>query len=99
MPALLETPFDGAQFDLATELAFLEYLLSVNDAWYMAKLGLDEAGQVLVMLEVPTPDLDFETFRMVAHLLATYLDLYAREMQIMAHLPSDPKLAERLVSR
>lgn len=99
VPALLETPFDRAHFDLATELMFLEYLLSANDVWYMAKLGLDEAGQVLVTLEVPTPDLDFETFRGVAHLLATYLDLYAREIQIMAHLPSDPKLAERLVSR
>jgi hypothetical protein len=31
--------------------------------------------------------------------LATYLDLYARELQLMAHLPADLKLADRLVSR
>jgi hypothetical protein len=74
---------------------FYEYLLGVNHVLYMAKLGLSDAGQVLLMLEVPTQEFDFEMFRLVTRLLGTYLDLYGREIQIMAHLPTDPRLMEK----
>ena len=62
----------------------------------MAKLGLSDAGQVLMMLEVPTQEFDFEMFRLVTRLLGTYLDLYGREIQIMAHLQTDQRLMEKL---
>ncbi len=76
--------------------SFFEYLLSVNHVLYMAKLGLSDAGQVLMMLEVPTQEFDFEMFRLVTRLLGTYLDLYAREIQIIAHLQTDQRLMEKL---
>jgi hypothetical protein len=75
---------------------YFEYLLGVNHVLYMAKLGLSDAGQTLLMLDVPTQEFDFEMFRLVTRLLGTYLDLYGREIQIMAHLPTDPRLMEKL---
>ena len=63
---------------------------------YMAKLGFSDAGQVLMMLEVPTQEFDFEMFRLVTRMLGTYLDLYGREIQIMAHLQTDQRLMEKL---
>jgi hypothetical protein len=80
----------------AVQKTFFEYLLGVNHVLYMAKLGLSDAGQVLMMLEVPTQEFDFEMFRLVTRLLGTYLDLYGREIQIMAHLETDPRLMEKL---
>jgi hypothetical protein len=75
---------------------YYEYLLGVNHVLYMAKLGLSDAGQTLLMLDVPTQEFDFEMFRLVTRLLGTYLDLYAREIQIMAYLPTHPRLMDRL---
>jgi hypothetical protein len=75
---------------------YFEYLLAVNHVLYMAKLGLSDAGQTLLMLDVPTQEFDFEMFRLVTRLLGTYLDLYGREIQIMAHLQTDPRLMEKL---
>jgi hypothetical protein len=84
----------------AVQKTFCEYLLGVNHVLYMAKLALSNSitngGQVLFMLEVPTQEFDFEMFRLVTRLLGTYLDLYGREIQIMAHLPTDPRLMEKL---
>jgi hypothetical protein len=97
IPVLPETPRVLKGEDHAAQSTFLDYLLQINNTWYMAKLGLNEAGQVLAMLEVPTQELDFDLFRHITRLLAAYLDLYAREIQIMAHLPSDPKLVEKIV--
>jgi hypothetical protein len=98
VPSLLETPAYPKEENPAIQRAFLEYLLQINDAWYLAKTGMNEAHQVLAMLEIPTQELDFEMFRLVTRLLSTYLDLYAREIQIMSLLPSDPKLLEKIVA-
>jgi hypothetical protein len=80
----------------AVQATFFEYLLGVNHVLYMAKLGLSDAGHVLLMLEVPTQAFDFEMFRLATRLLGTYLDLYGREIQIMARLETDPRLMEKL---
>ncbi len=98
IPSVLEAPAYPTEEHLAVQRAFLEYLLQINDAWYLAKIGMNEAHQVLVMLEIPTQELDFEMFRLVTRLLATYLDLYAREIQLMSLLPSDRSLLEKLVA-
>jgi hypothetical protein len=82
--------------DEAVHKTFCEYLLGVNHVLYMAKLGIGQASQVLLMLEVPTQEFDFEMFRLATRLLGTYLDLYGREIQIMAHLPTDRRLMEKL---
>ena len=75
---------------------FCEYLLAINQTLFMAKIGLSDSisssGQVLLMLEVPTQEFDFEMFWLVTRLLGAYLDLYGREIQIMAHLQADPRL-------
>jgi hypothetical protein len=99
VPVPLEVPADLHRADPTVQAALLAYLLRVNDAWYMAKLGTDEQDRVLLMLELPTQELDFDRFRMVTFLLATYLDTYAREIQIMAHLESDRQLRQLLVER
>lgn len=97
IPSLLEAPAYSKEENPAIQRAFLEYLLQINDAWYLAKTGMNEAHQVLAMLEIPTQELDFEMFRLATRLLSTYLDLYAREIQLMSLLPSDPKLMEKIV--
>jgi hypothetical protein len=50
----------------------------------------------VLMLETPTQELDFDLFRFITRLLAAYLDLYAREIQLMAHLPADQQLMNYL---
>jgi hypothetical protein len=87
---------EAGSLDPSIQQVFYEYLLSVNQVLYMAKLGLGERDQALLMLEVPTQELDFELFRLVTRMLGTYLDLYAREVQIMAHLHNDHRLMEKL---
>ncbi len=96
IPVLPDDPVGGGAASLAAQQAFLEYLLAINQTWFMAKIGLDEVGRVLIMLEVPTQEFDFEMFCFVTRLLGAYLDLYAREIQIMAHLPADRRLSEML---
>ena len=95
IPALPEET--AAITDVAVQRAFWDYLLNVNTILHLAKLGLGERDQVLLMLDLPTQELDFEMFRLATRLLATYIDLYAREVQIMSRLESDPRLLERLV--
>lgn len=97
IPALIRLPAAGAEIDPAVRQAFFSYLLGVNDALYMAKLGIDEHDQVILMLELPTQELEFDFFRTITRLLGAYLDLYAREIQIMSNLPADQKLMEMLV--
>ncbi|RPI98435.1 MAG: hypothetical protein EHM39_07970 [Chloroflexi bacterium] len=87
---------EAGRADPSVQAAFFEYLLSVNQVLYMAKLGIGEHDQALLMLEVPTQELDFDMFRLVTRMLGTYLDLYAREIQIMAHLHNDRRLMEKL---
>lgn len=99
IPALLRLPGPADGMNAAAQQTFLAYLLGINNAWYMAKLGIDEQDQVLLMLELPTQELEFDTFRMIIRLLGTYLDFYAREIQIMANLPADQKLMQMLASR
>ncbi len=99
IPALLRVPVAETGADPAARRAWLAYLLGVNDAWYMAKLGVDENERVMLMLEVPTPALDFDLFRQLTRLLGAYLDLYARELQIMANLPADRALLDLLATR
>jgi hypothetical protein len=91
-PVLPET----ARLNDAVQKTFFEYLLGVNHVLYMAKLGVGQADQALLMLEVPTQELDFEIFRLVTRTLGTYLDFYAREIQIIAHLQADQRLMDRL---
>lgn len=92
VPMLPGIPAALSSRDDAVRAAFLRYLLRVNDAWYMAKLGLTAAGQPIMMLEVPTQELDFDLFRLCTRLIASYLDFYSRELQIMAELERDHKL-------
>jgi hypothetical protein len=92
VPVLPET----MQLNAAVQPTFFEYLLGVNRVLYMAKLGLSVTDQVLMMLEVPAQELDFDMFRLVTQMLEAYLDLYAREIQIMSNLQVDRRLMELL---
>ena len=96
VPLLPNVP--AAHPDLAVQETFLSYLLAVNQAWYAAKVGLGAADRVVMMLEVPTQQLDFDLFRTITRLLAAYLDSYAREVQIMANLQADDRLRATLAN-
>jgi hypothetical protein len=98
VPVLAGSPAALASPEEAVRAAFLRYLLRVNDAWYMAKLGLTATGQPILMLEVPTQELDFDLFRQCTRLIASYLDFYARELQIMAELERDHRLKAWLLA-
>jgi hypothetical protein len=96
IPILPDVPAALMQAGESIQRTFYEYLLGVNGTLYMAKLGINEAGQVVLMLETPTQELDFDLFRFITRLLAAYLDLYAREIQLMAHLSADQRLMNYL---
>ena len=95
-PVLVEPRPPALQAEGEIQAAFLHYLLRLNDALYMARLGLDDDGQVLLLLELPTEALDFPLFRLAIRTLACYLDGYAREVQIVAWLDRDRHLASLL---
>ena len=80
------------------QLVFLKYLLRLNYVWFMAKMGISTEGQVLLLLEIPTETLDFALFQYATHTLATYLDRYEQEIQIMASLQHDRQLTELLTT-
>lgn len=96
VPLLLEARASVLDAPSAGAAACLEYLLRLNDTWFFAKLGVDEHGQVLLLLEVPTEALDPALFRALARTIGAYLDRYGQEVQIMATLDQDRRLAEAL---
>ena len=63
---------------------FLRYLLRLNDELYLVKFGLGEEGQVLLLLEVPIQELNYELFLFAIRTLSKYLDSYAQELEIMS---------------
>lgn len=97
--AYFQLPLVPDQLSLAesaSHAALFEYMLGINQVLYLAKLGINEAGQVMLMVDWPTQELDFDRFRLITRLLAQYADLYAREVQIMAHVATDHRLTEYL---
>jgi len=82
--------------NLEAQSLFLEYLLKLNATWFMAKIGISEADQVLLLVEVPVETLDFSLMQFLARTIGTYLDRYGQEIQIMALLHNDPRLSELL---
>lgn len=97
VPVLLEPRASVLGAPTAAAAACLEYLLRLSDTWHVAKPGVDEHGQVLLLLEVPTEALTPELFRAVTRTIGTYLDRYGQEIQIMATLDQDQPLAEALL--
>lgn len=72
------------------------YLLKLNEQMYWAKVGLDEEGQILLLLEMPLEMFTLPYFRRAMQTLATYADTYAYDIQIMANLDQDKRLATLL---
>jgi hypothetical protein len=96
VPLLVEARASVLDASLDRAAACLEYLLRLNDTWHFAKLGIDDHGQVLLLLEVPTEALDPALFRASARTIGAYLDRYGQEVQIMATLDQDRRLADFL---
>lgn len=97
VPILMEwVPSVLTSDDIELQAVFLKYLLQLNCAWYMAKLGLYTNGYLLLLLELPTETLDFSLFQLATGTVATYLDRYVQEIQIMASLQHDQQLIELL---
>lgn len=78
--------------DTGLQGLFLRYLLQLNELWYMARLSLGVDHSLLLLLEIPTEALDFPLFQLATDTLATYLNRYEQEMQIMASLQLDQEL-------
>lgn len=76
--------------------ALYRYLLASNQQIFWAKFGLDAAGQVLLMLDVPMATFELKRFRLAAETLARYADDFSYEIQIMSDLDRDPQLADTL---
>lgn len=97
-PALPAVAGVESTASIAIQKTFLEYLLDINSVWYMAKTGLNDSGIVFLLLELPTQEMDFEIFRRATRTLSTYLDTYAREIQIMSNLQADLRLVKMLAT-
>lgn len=74
------------------------YLLAVNEQLYWARFGVDEGGNVLLLLDVPLSLLTAERFRLSAQAVAQYAADYAYEVLIMAELNRDEALARLLAA-
>ncbi len=77
---------------------FYPYLLRLNAEMYWAKVGLDEDGQVVLGLDIPLEMFDIQRFRWAARTLGTYADQYAYDVQVLADLDRDARLAALLDS-
>lgn len=73
------------------------YLLQLNEQIYWAKLGVDETGQILMMLDIPLERFDLNQFRFAAKTLATYADRLAYDIQILANLDREQQLASLML--
>lgn len=78
--------------------ALSRYLLAVNEQLYWARFVLDDDGQVILLLEVPTTLFTLERFRLSGQAVAQYAADYAYEVQIMADLGRDAALARLLTT-
>lgn len=90
---LLHEAYVPQQHSALCHANFYSYLLRLNEEIYWAKLGLDEDGQVLLLLEIPLVMFDLQRFRWAMHTLATYINDYVGDIQIMAKLEQDKRLA------
>ena len=63
---------------------FLRYLLRLNDELCFVKFGIGEDGQILLLVELPIHELDYELFLFAIRTISKYLELYAQELEIMA---------------
>jgi hypothetical protein len=68
------------------------YLLQVNEQLYWARFGMDEAGRVLLLLDIPLGMFDLDRFELATRTLARYADEYAYDIQVLAGLERDPVL-------
>jgi hypothetical protein len=82
--------------DIQAQALFLKYLLKLNLNWFVAKIGIGEENQIFLQVEAPTEALDFPLLRFLARTVATYLDRYAQEIEIMASLQNDQQLSDLL---
>ncbi|HXD30184.1 MAG TPA: hypothetical protein VN643_03655 [Pyrinomonadaceae bacterium] len=82
VPVLLKR--DAMPEDPRSLSLFLRYLLRLNDELYLVKFGIGEEGQVLLLLEVPVQELNYELFLFAIRTLSKYLDSYTQELDIMS---------------
>lgn len=76
---------------------FLRYLLRLNDELYMSKFGLSEDGQILLLVELPVQELNYELFLFAIRTISKYLELYTQELEIMAAPERDEQILKLLL--
>lgn len=74
------------------------FLLRANDSLFWVRLGMDDENQVLLLLDVPLADLSYARFERAIRTLAAAADRHFFEIQVLANLDRDPKLANLLAS-
>ncbi len=97
VPVLIETKPPALGLDYRIRALFLRYLLRLNDELYMVKFGVDEDGQVLLMLELPLEDLNFHLFLFAIRTISRYLETYTQELEIIASPERDSHIFDLLV--
>lgn len=73
-------------------------LLAYNDMFYWAKLGVDDDGQVLLMVELPLSTLDPSVFRLATKTIARYAAECSYEAQILANLGREATMSRLLLT-
>jgi hypothetical protein len=97
VPVLIETKPPALSLDYRIRALFLRYLLRLNDELYMVKFGVDEDGQVLLMLELPLENLNFHLFLLAIRTISRYLETYTQELEIIASPERDRHIFDLLV--
>ena len=90
VPVLIGDKAAALRLDYSVRALFLRYLLRLNDQLYMVKFGVDEDGRVLLLLELPCQELNYNLFRFAVRTIGKYLERYSQELEILA-LPERDK--------
>ena len=80
-------PFVNAPADVRCASRLHQHLLRLNHAINMAKFSVDDEGDVVLTVELPTENLDYSEFADGINALSYYADAYYLDVVNTAHKP------------
>ena len=88
------SPFVVAPQDAACEHRLYRHLLRLNQEINMAKFTIDEDGDVILTVELPAENLDYNEFSDALGALSYYADDNYKRIFVLAHVPEAHAILE-----